>query len=95
MNILGWNIPRAVEFTLAAVATLGIGALVAADGRMPSPFTTLFFLPIILVAYRQPLGLSLAITVVATFFSSPALAVLGAKVDDSVMPVLWLGWPAV
>ncbi|MBI2913813.1 MAG: HD domain-containing protein, partial [Chloroflexi bacterium] len=31
----------------------------------------------------------------ASLFSSPAMQALGVNVDGSVMPVLWLGWPAV
>jgi len=47
------------------------------------------------VAYRHPLALSLVIAGLATLFSSPAMEAVGVGVDDSVMPVLWLGWPAV
>lgn len=79
----------------AYVATLAVGALVVYDGQIPSGFTSLFFLPILFVGYRYPLWVSLGIAVIASLFSSPALELAGASVDDSVMPVLWLGWPAV
>src|SRR3990172_2517751 len=76
-------------------AMLAIGALVALDGEVPSAFTTLFFAPIILVAYRHPLTFSLVVAGLASLFSSPAMEAAGVNVDGSVMPVLWLGWPAV
>ncbi len=86
---------RLAEWALAFVATLGIGALVGVDGQIPSAYTTLFFVPIVVVAYRHPLAFSLAIAGLASLFSSPAMAAAGVEVDESVMPVLWLGWPAV
>jgi hypothetical protein len=42
----------------AYIATIAIGALVAMDGELPSAFTTLFFVPIIFVAYRFPPAVS-------------------------------------
>ena len=83
------------ESTVALVATAVIAALVAQDGRVPSVFTSFFFLPILFVAYRHPLGFALLVAGVASLASSPAMAVLGTQMNDSVMPVLWLGWPAV
>ena len=65
------------------------------DGAVPSAFTTLFFIPIIFVAYRYPLPLSLFVVALASVFSSPAMELAGVSLDASVMPVLWLGWPAV
>jgi HD-GYP domain-containing protein (c-di-GMP phosphodiesterase class II) len=79
----------------AFAATLGIGCLVILDGVLPSAFTTLFFLPILLVAYRYPLPVSLGVAGLASIFSSPLIVVFGATVEESVLPVLWLGWPAV
>jgi HD-GYP domain-containing protein (c-di-GMP phosphodiesterase class II) len=79
----------------AYALTLTIGVLVVYDGRIPSAYTSLFFIPIIYVAYRYPLPVSLGVALIASVFSSPALEVVGVPVDDSVMPVLWLGWPAV
>jgi|GEM_PF-1537841 len=89
------NVARVAECGLAFAATLAIGALVALGGEIPSAFTTLFFVPIILVAYRHPLTFSLVIAGLASLFSSPAMEAVGVGVDRSVMPVLWLGWPAV
>jgi HD-GYP domain-containing protein (c-di-GMP phosphodiesterase class II) len=86
---------RAIETALAFAATLAVGMLVAVDGTLPSAFTTLFFIPIIFVAYRYPLVIAVAVALVASLFSSPAMHLVGVKVDDSVLPVLWLGWPAV
>jgi GAF domain-containing protein len=79
----------------AFVCAFAIGGLVVLDGRIPSPFTTLFFLPIILTAYRYGLPVSLGIAGLASLFSSPVMSLAGVRVDASVMPVLWLGWPAV
>lgn len=79
----------------AYAATLAIGGLVVYDGQIPSAFTSLFFIPIIFVAYRYTLPASLAVAVIASVFSSPALQILGLSIESSVMPVLWLGWPAV
>ena len=89
------SILRLVEAAIAFIATFAIGGLVINDGEVPSAFTTLFFLPIIVVAYRYPLPVSLGVAGLASLFSSPALQPLGVTVDESVLPVLWLGWPAV
>jgi len=75
--------------------TLLIGFLVVADGQVPSVFTTLFFGPILIVAYRRSLAFALGLSVTAALFTSPAMQLLGVSLDPSVMPVLWLGWPAV
>ncbi len=83
------------EFTLALAATVVIASLVIADGSIPSVFTTLFFAPIIFLAYRHPLPFSLVVAVTATLASSPAMGVVGVQMNETVMPVLWLGWPAV
>jgi HD-GYP domain-containing protein (c-di-GMP phosphodiesterase class II) len=79
----------------AFVATGAIGGLIIADGTIPSAFTTLFFIPIIFVAYRYPLGVAATLAIVASIFSSPLMTLAGVHFDDSVKPVLWLGWPAV
>ncbi|MEK7247244.1 MAG: GAF domain-containing protein, partial [Chloroflexota bacterium] len=86
---------RKIETAIALVATVAVGVLVAVDGTIPSAFTTLFFIPIIFVAYRQPLGVAVIVATLASAFSSPAMSLTGVELDDSVMPVLWLGWPAV
>jgi HD-GYP domain-containing protein (c-di-GMP phosphodiesterase class II) len=83
------------EFSLSLSATVVIVSLVIADGRIPSVFTTLFFAPIILLAYRHPLPYSLVVAVIASLSTSPAMGVFDVQMNDSVMPVLWLGWPAV
>jgi HD-GYP domain-containing protein (c-di-GMP phosphodiesterase class II) len=83
------------EFTLALAATVVVASLVIADGRVPSVFTTLFFAPIIFLAYRHPLPYSLAVALIASLCTSPATGLLSVQMNDSVMPVLWLGWPAV
>lgn len=72
-----------------------IGAFTLLGGKFPSPFTTFFFLPIIFLGYRYPLPLALAAAAIASAFSSPLVRLAGASVDPSVMPLLWLGWPAV
>ena len=79
----------------AFLTTCAISALVVVDGQVPSVFTTLFFVAIIVVAYRYPLTVSVGLAAIASFFSSPALALFGVQVDAAIMPVLWLGWPAV
>ena len=89
------NRRRVLDFTLALVATVAITALVISDGSVPSVFTTLFFAPIIFLAFRHPLPYSLAVTVIASVASSPAMSVFGVQMEESVMPVLWLGWSAV
>jgi putative nucleotidyltransferase with HDIG domain len=89
------NIARTLPASAAVGATLGIGGLVYMDGEVPSAFTTLFFVPIIFVAYRYSLPLALLIAGMASLFSSPAMELAGVRLDQSVMPVLWLGWPAV
>ena len=89
------NRKRIAEFSLSLSATVVIASLVIADGRIPSVFTTLFFAPIIFLAYRHPLPYSLVVAVIASLSTSPAMGVFGVQMNDSVMPVLWLGWPAV
>ncbi len=89
------NRNRVLDFTLALAATVVIASLVIADGSIPSPFTTAFFAPIIFLAYRHPLPYSLIVAVVASVASSPAMGVFGVQMNESVMPVLWLGWLAV
>ncbi|MEE8370468.1 MAG: HD domain-containing phosphohydrolase [Dehalococcoidia bacterium] len=89
------NMIRATECLLALGATLVIGALVIIDGAIPSTFTSLFFIPILVIAYRHPLPFSLVIAGMASLFSSPAMGVVGVEVRESIRPVLWLGWPAV
>jgi HD-GYP domain-containing protein (c-di-GMP phosphodiesterase class II) len=83
------------EFTVALAATVVIASLVISDGHVPSVFTTLFFAPIIFLAYRHPLPYSLVVAVIASLATSPAMGLFGVQINDSVMPVLWLGWPAV
>ena len=86
---------RILAGVAAYAATLAIGGLVVYDGALPSGFTSLFFIPIIFVAYRYPLLASLGVAVIASVFSSPALGAIGVSVDGALLPVLWLGWPAV
>ena len=86
---------RAIEATLWLAATAGIGTLVFIDGEVPSAFTTAFFLPICFAASRYPLPFSVLLAAIASVFSSPAMTAVGASMNESIMPVLWLGWPAV
>ncbi len=86
---------RVAECVAALLATVGITVLTVVGGRTPSVFTTLYFLPIVFVAYRHPLVYALIVSALASFASSPAMALFGVKMDELVMPVLWLGWPAV
>ncbi|MDO8614895.1 MAG: HD domain-containing protein [Dehalococcoidia bacterium] len=95
MNLPKHNVFSALERAAAFTATAGVGGLVVIDGQLPSAFSTLFFVPIIFVAYRYPLSVALVVAGLASFFSSPAMALFGVRVDDSVLPVLWTGWPAV
>ncbi len=89
------NLHRILTALASYAATLVIAGLVVYDGKIPSAFTSLFFIPIIFAAYRYPLPVALGVAVIASVFSSPALELIGIPVDGSVMPVLWLGWPAV
>ena len=89
------NRKRITDFTAALAVTSVIAFAVVAGGRVPGVFTTAFFLPIIFLAYRQPLGYSLAIAVIASVASSPAMGLFGVEMSHTVMPVLWLGWPAI
>jgi HD-GYP domain-containing protein (c-di-GMP phosphodiesterase class II) len=89
------NVYRILAASAAYAATLAIGGLVVYDGQLPSAFTSLFFIPILLVAYRYPLVVSLGLALIASLFSSPALEIVGVSVDGDLLPVLWLGWPAV
>lgn len=84
-----------IEAAVTLAATFGIGAAIAIGGELPSAASTLFFIPIIVVAYRHPLIFAVAVATLASIMSSPAMTVVGVHVDESVMPVLWLGWPAV
>ncbi len=86
---------RTAETALWLASVAGIGALVVIDGQMPSAFTTAFFLPICLAAYRYPLAFSVLLAAIASVFSSPAIGAAGVEINESVMPLLWLGWPAV
>jgi len=95
VNLRKINIAQTLPGAAAVGATLGIGGLVYIDGAVPSAFTTLFFIPIIFAAYRYSLPLALLIAGMASLFSSPAMELAGVRLDASVMPVLWLGWPAV
>lgn len=85
----------AIEFAVAMATVVVIAALVTVDGHIPSPFTSLFFLPIIFIAYRRPLPYALALAASASLASSPFMTIFGVNMNSSVMPVLWLGWPAV
>ncbi len=95
MNSIDQNIARKIECAAAFAVTCGIGAVVALDGQIPSAFTTLFFLPIIFVAYRFPLIVAVCVAALASTFSSPLMGLIGVPLKDAIMPVLWLGWPAV
>ena len=96
MNVsLRQGIARAVSAVALIGVTIGIGVMVIAAGRVPSFFSTVFFVPIIFAAYRHSLSLALALAFIASFFGSPAMALFGVNVDDTILPVLWLGWPAV
>ncbi len=94
-RISATDLKRALGLTVAYAATLAVGGLVIESGSVPSPFTTLFFLPVIFVAYRYQLLLAVGVAAIASVFSSPAMTLFGVSLDDSIMPVLWLGWPAV
>lgn len=83
------------EVLIWVAVTVAIGGLVVADGDVPSAFTSAFFIPIVFAAYRYQLAFGVTLAAFASLFSSPAMAVFGVGMDDSVMPVLWLGWPAV
>jgi len=54
------------------------------DGTIPSAFTALFFIPIIFVAYRYPLGVAATLAIFASALSSPAMTLAGVHFDDSV-----------
>jgi HD-GYP domain-containing protein (c-di-GMP phosphodiesterase class II) len=95
MPITNQTLRRILAGAAAYAATFAISGLVVYDGQLPSAFTSLYFVPIIYVAYRYPLPVSLGIALIASLFSSPALEIIGVPVDHSIMPVLWLGWPAV
>jgi HD-GYP domain-containing protein (c-di-GMP phosphodiesterase class II) len=84
-----------VEVAAALAATIGITALIIQDGEIPSVFTSAFFLPIIFLAYRHQLVYSLILTGMASVASSPLMAAVGVEMNETVMPLLWLGWPAV
>ncbi len=86
---------RAIEAVLWLTATSAIGGLVFIDGQVPSAFTTAFFVPICFAAYRYPLAFSVLLAAIASVFSSPVMTAAGVSMNESVMPVLWLGWPAV
>ncbi len=86
---------RTAEAAANFAAICVIGCLIALGGSIPSAFTTLFFLPIILIALRFPLSVAFAAAVMASIFSSPAMQLVGVSINASVLPVLWLGWPAV
>ncbi len=95
VNVRKANIVEALPAAAAVAVTLIVGGLVVMDGEVPSAFTTLFFIPIIFVAYRYSLSVALLIAGLASVFSSPAMELIGVSLDQSVLPVLWLGWPAV
>ena len=96
MNVLAAHSRKPIlDLTLALSATMVIAFLVINDGLIPSVFTTAFFAPIIFLAYRHPLPYSLSVAILASVASSPAMGVFGVEMNDSVMPVFWLGWPAV
>ncbi len=96
MNVLTAQSRKPIlDLTLALSATMVIAFLVIYDGLIPSVFTTAFFAPIIFLAYRHPLPYSLSVAILASLATSPAMGVFGAQMNESVMPVFWLGWPAV
>lgn len=96
MSLEGIAVTRkTAEAALWLAATAGIGGLVFFDGEVPSAFTTAFFLPICFAAYRYPLAFSVLLAAIASVFSSPAMTAVGVSMNESVMPLLWLGWPAV
>ena len=83
------------EFAAALAATIGIAVLLVQDGEIPSVFTSSFFVPIIFLAYRHQLVYSLIVTGIASVASSPLMVLAGVEMNQTVMPLLWLGWPAV
>jgi len=83
-----------VESAFWAALTVAIGAIVVIDGQLPSAATTLFFIPVAIGAYRFQLLFGVALAAIATFFSSPAVTLAGVEMDGTVMPSLWLAWPA-
>src|SRR5438445_8141317 len=89
------EVRRAAAGVAAFALTIAIGLLVVIGGIIPSAFTTLFFFPIFFVGWRYPLPASLGVAAIASVFSSPAMELAGVTVDRSVLPLLWLGWPAV
>ncbi len=96
MNLLAaQNRKPILDLTLALTATIVIVFLVINDGLIPSVFTVAFFAPIIFLAFRHPLPYSLSVAILASVASSPAMGVFGVRMNESVMPVFWLGWPAV
>src|SRR3990172_7627389 len=88
------NRKSTIEIILTYAATIAIAELVAADGRIPSVFTTLFFLPIIFLAYRHPLAYSLVAAVFASLATRPVLGVLNVEMNPTGMPGLGVGGPA-
>ncbi len=86
---------QALEQAAILVATVAITALVAWDGALPSIYTNLYLLPIVVAAWRHSLAWAATVAVLAGLGSSPALSPLGVHIHDSLRPVLWLGWPAI
>ncbi|HUF54275.1 MAG TPA: HD domain-containing phosphohydrolase [Dehalococcoidia bacterium] len=85
---------RVAEAAAWLAMTAAIAALVVADGRMPSVFSTAFFVPIALAGYRYHLSFSVFLAAIASAFSSPALEAIGVDVNEAMMPSFWLAWPA-
>src|SRR5256885_8883333 len=93
-KFLSEEIRRAAAGVAAFAITIAIGLLVVMGGVIPSAFTTLFFFPIFFAGWRYPLPASLGVAALAPLFRSPAMELAGVTVDRSVLPLLWLGWPA-
>lgn len=86
---------RTLQGAAAFAVTGVIGVLIVVGGSIPSAFTPLFFLPITFLGYRFKLPLAVGVAGLASLCSSPAMQLVGVRIDQSVMPALWLGWPAV
>jgi HD-GYP domain-containing protein (c-di-GMP phosphodiesterase class II) len=94
VNRSNYSVKRSLEAIFWLALTMAIAGIVVVDGHMPSIVSTGFFVPIAFAGYRYHLSFSVFLAAVASVFTSPAMSGIGVEINDSVMPSLWLAWPA-
>ncbi|MDP2949254.1 MAG: HD domain-containing phosphohydrolase [Chloroflexota bacterium] len=85
-----------LELAPAVVFVAAITAVIHFMGGLPSPASHLYYLAIVLVAFRFSIASALLIALLASIAVSPAMEVFGRHFhpDDPELPAWWLARPA-